>query len=515
MANEVVINVKANTDRANKGLDGMRATMKKVGAAATIAGVAIVGLGAASLKSFATAGDEVHKMSIRTGFSTKALSEFRLAAELSGTSLKAMETGVRRMQMSLVDAERGVKLSVDAFDSLGISVEDIKNLSPEQQFETLTMALAGLEDPALRTKTAMDLFGRAGTAILPMLADGEEGLEAMKQQAHDLGLVFDEEAAAKAARLNDAMTTMKGSMSGVMMVIAEKLAPVVTKIAIKIEQVVSRVTAWADENPRLTQLIVMVTMAIGGLLTIVGPLLIAIGLIGTVIGAVVSPIGLVVVAIIALAVAWQRNMFGIRDVTAKIWSNIRNFIAKSINSIVDKVNWLIDNLNRLNPFEAQIPSVEAMAESIMDLGSKVKDTVVDFMELEKAASGAVEDRSRLGGGGGGGLGGAIPAVLPAVSLPSVGGQEGAGTGFGGGGGGGGGGGAIAGAMGESTRFRAGLDFIMAQNQMITSGQQAATGAQTAQAMYWINRDVKMDNFGNVVLEAGGHEINTVVDLFEE
>ena len=43
MANEVVINVTADTSKAGKGLDGIRDKMKKVGAGATVAGGLIVG----------------------------------------------------------------------------------------------------------------------------------------------------------------------------------------------------------------------------------------------------------------------------------------------------------------------------------------------------------------------------------------------------------------------------------------------------------------------------------------
>ena len=363
MANEVVINVKANTDKAKTGLESMRSAMKKVGAAATVAGAAIIGIGVASLKSFSSAGDEVHKMSLRTGFGTEALSELRLAAELSGTSLGALETGVRRMQMSIVDAGRGVKLSVDAFDALGMTVDSIKNLSPEEQFDKMTVALAGIDDVALRTKTAMDLFGRAGTQLLPMLAGGEEGLEAMKQQAHDLGLVFDEEAAAKAARLNDAMTTMKASMTGVMMMIAEQLAPTVSMLAEKIGIAVSKISAWADENPKLAKMIVLITGAIGAFLMVLGPILLTLAAVSSILpilgvgfAILTGPIGLIVLAITAMGIAWSKNMFGIKDITASV-----------VNSVIGMINVLIRALNSIQ-IPSWVPGIGGKGIDIPEIG---------------------------------------------------------------------------------------------------------------------------------------------------
>ena len=377
MANEVVINVKANTEKAKGGLEGMRSAMKKVGMAATVAGAAIVGFGVASLKSFSEAGDEVHKMALRTGFSTEALSELRVAAELSGTSLGALETGVRRMQMSITDASRGVKLSTDAFDALGISVDSIQHLSPEEQFNQMTLALAEIEDVSLRTKTAMDLFGRAGTALLPMLAGGEEGLNAMKQKAHELGVVFDQEAANKAARLSDAMGTMKGSMSGVMMVVAEELAPVISSLAENIEVAVSKVSKWADANPGLTKVIVLVVGALGAFLAVLGPLFIAISMITTiapVVGAaftlMMGPIGLIIIAVVALAAAWATNFGNIRGITESV-----------VNAVIGMINFMIRGINSIK-IPDWVPGIGGKSANLSEI------PMVDFTPDEWKGNGA-------------------------------------------------------------------------------------------------------------------------------
>ena len=231
MANEVKINVSANTADATKKLSSMSDQMKAVGRSATIAGGAILAMGAGSLMQFSKLGDQVHKLAMRTGFSTETLSELRLAAELSGTSLESLEKGIGRMQRTLLDASEGMVSAEDAIARMGLSAEALQGLNPEEQFEIMTTALARMEDPSIRAATAMEVFGRAGTQLLPMLAGGEEGLEAMKQQAHDLGLVFDQEAANKAAKLTDGLTTLKGSVTGVMLTIAGALAPAVTSIA--------------------------------------------------------------------------------------------------------------------------------------------------------------------------------------------------------------------------------------------------------------------------------------------
>jgi len=177
----------------------------------------------------ANAGDVIQKMALRTGFSTETLSEYKHAAELSGTSLDALEKGVKRMQKSIYDAERGLSTANEALDFLGLSIEDLQGLSPEQQFDKMAMALADIEDPSKRAALAQEIFGRAGTEMLPMLSAGADGIVAMRQEARDLGVVFSQEAADAAADFNDNMLRLKMAFSGAFMEVGQNLLPIITE----------------------------------------------------------------------------------------------------------------------------------------------------------------------------------------------------------------------------------------------------------------------------------------------
>src|SRR5690606_18377110 len=192
--------------------------------------IAAVGAGIFALVSkTAEAGDEVQKMALRTGFSTEALSEYKHAAELSGTSLDSLERGVKRMQKTLLDAEKGSKSATDSLDALGLSIKDLQGLSPEEQFDKLAMSIASVEDPTRRAALAQEVFGRAGTELLPMLDAGAEGIAEMRQEARDLGIVFDQEAADAAAQFNDDIDRLKKGFAGMFQEIGRKLLPIITE----------------------------------------------------------------------------------------------------------------------------------------------------------------------------------------------------------------------------------------------------------------------------------------------
>ena len=244
-ANVAQIVDKANTAQADKGIKGLTGRMGGLKGAAIGVGIAagaaavggIAAFAKSSISAFAQAGDEVQKMSLRVGFSTEALSELKHAAELSGTSLGSLENGVKRMQRTILDAENGLSTAVDAFEMLGVEMADVESKSPEEQFTLLSNALADVEDASRRSALAQQVFGRAGTQLLPMLAAGKDGLAAMRQEAHDLGMVFDQDAANSAAEYNDSLTRLQGAFQGIQFAVGEALIPVLIPLIEKMTQI--------------------------------------------------------------------------------------------------------------------------------------------------------------------------------------------------------------------------------------------------------------------------------------
>lgn len=280
-------------DRATK----VATSIQKLGGGVTKAGgvmakwvtgpIAAVGGGLFALaQKTANTGDEIQKMALRTGFSTEALSEYRHAAELSGASLETVEKGVKRMQKVIFDAEKGLSTANDAFDALGLSLEDIQGLSPEEQFQKLSGAIADIEDPSRRAALAQEVFGRAGTEMLPMLSAGADGIADMRQEARDLGIVFDQEAADSAAQFNDDMDRLRKSFGGAFQELGTNLIPILVdqlipavrdNVVPAIKEFGERVGAlidwFTDLDPKWQKVIGLGA----GFLAILGPVLVAVG----------------------------------------------------------------------------------------------------------------------------------------------------------------------------------------------------------------------------------------------
>jgi len=275
---DAVLKLGVDTKDLDKGMSGIGDTIKKhqkaIGIGMVAMGGAIIAMGVASVKAYADMGDEVHKMSLRTGFATETLSRLKYAAGIGGASLADVEKAAKRMSTTILDAKDGLAETVRQLDRLGIAVEDFEGKSPEEQFMMLSEALSNVEDASERAAIAQKVFGRAGTALLPMLADGTEGLRAMMTEAEKFAPIFDKEAAVAAATLTDQMGQLKGATDKFKVVIAEQLIPTLIPLIEDLKEVTTQIIAWTEAHPELTKRIIIFTSGLGLLLIPMGTLLI-------------------------------------------------------------------------------------------------------------------------------------------------------------------------------------------------------------------------------------------------
>jgi len=254
--------------------------MSAMGKTMMVAGAAILaGIGMA-VKAWAAAGDEVQKMSLRTNWAAESLSELRYVAEISGTELGAFEKSSRKMTQSITQASDGLATYIREFDRLGLNAKELKEMKSEEAFWVIAEALAGMENEIEMSNTALAIFGRNGTALLPMLAEGAEGISKLRQEAHDTGAVFDQEAAEAAAHFSDTIKQLEYSIKGVTFAIAEQAAPTIESYAAIITDAVQATSKFADEHTELSNILVTTgisfgeaSLAVGGLILILPKLI--------------------------------------------------------------------------------------------------------------------------------------------------------------------------------------------------------------------------------------------------
>lgn len=385
---DIVINAKNNADKElkslGKSLEAHKATIQKVTAVSAAAFAGLTAAIGASVKSYANAGDQVQKMAQRIGFSTTALSELKHVAELSGTSLEAIEKASLKMGKTLLDASDESMMAQRAIERLGVSLEDLGRMSPEERFFTLASAVGDVQDPTRRAAMAMEIFGKSGTQLLPMLDAGAEGIAAMRAEAHDLGIVFDEDAANAAAHFNDNMLRLGRSMDGVKFAIAEAFIPVLTELLEKVAPVIQRVKDWIKENPTLTRNIILVVAALTGFVAVMGTLTLLLMAFNPVSVAIIAGIGLFA----TVSYGTVKALEFLSEKWKSIWGGIKSVTYTTINGIIAMVEWYVNTyVSAINTVIRAINRVIAKASAIPGIGKRFAG--LEITEMQKVEFGRV------------------------------------------------------------------------------------------------------------------------------
>lgn len=130
------------------------------------------------------------------------------------------------MKTLAMQAEKGS----DAFKKLGISEEDVANLSQEDLFSKVIAGLQGMEEGSERTALATELLGKGGTELGALLNTSAEDTEAMRQRVHELGGVMSDEAVKAAAQFQDSLQDMGTAFDGLKRGMLSGLMPSLTTV---------------------------------------------------------------------------------------------------------------------------------------------------------------------------------------------------------------------------------------------------------------------------------------------
>jgi hypothetical protein len=316
-AGKAFVELFADDSRLVRGLKAAQAKLKAFGAAVTGMGLKMMGLGAAMLaplagvaKSFADMGSKLWDMSKRTGVSVEALSVLGYAAEQSGADMESLETGLRKMQKAISAAAEGSSSAQEALAGLGLTVSDLAGLAPEKQFRLLADRLDKVADPTAKAAAAMEVFGKSGTALLPMIEGGAASLDTYQAKAERLGIVMSTQDAAAADAFGDTLADLWKVLRYSAATIGSTLAPVLQSLAVRLTSTVAATAQWLKANSGLVVGVLKVAAAVtaGGLALAgfgqaIGVLSGILKGVSVIIGLVASPVALVVGGLAAIAAA--------------------------------------------------------------------------------------------------------------------------------------------------------------------------------------------------------------------
>lgn len=220
--------ITASAEGAKSALGKMKTDLMAIGA-----GVGVVGIGAKLAKEAIQWDVAVKKLSGITGATAKETSELLAVANYMGIAMEdsagafakfSKNVGAAKEKMEVARAEG--KLGTDIFSKLGYTLEQIQGKNTVEVFKMIQERLRGMKDGAEKTRVEMELFGRTGYQMHAMLNMSAEQMDKVAERAKAMGLIIDDDTAAKSAKLNRELKDLENTGKRLAVSIGHELVPV-------------------------------------------------------------------------------------------------------------------------------------------------------------------------------------------------------------------------------------------------------------------------------------------------
>jgi hypothetical protein len=177
---------------------------------------------AAMAKGAIDAADNMNDLSQKTGVSVESLSKFQQAANASGTSIEGVGGAMIKLNKGLA---AGTGPAADALKALGLSATDAIGKLKTTDAVMLEIAdkFAKMPDGAGKTALALQLFGKAGADMIPLLNGGSKAIT-------DLSATMTGAFAKGADSLNDKLAALQGKLLGLGVNIGTALMPLLNVV---------------------------------------------------------------------------------------------------------------------------------------------------------------------------------------------------------------------------------------------------------------------------------------------
>ena len=178
------------------------------------------------IKGAIDSADSMSKMSQKIGVATKDIAGLQLAYRLAGAGSESMVTSLGRLSKGVVEGNDGLK-------ALGIRTKGAGG-----EFKATNAVLGEvadrfqkMPDGVQKTALAIEIFGKAGADMIPLLNGGSQGLRDMDEMARKLGLTVSDETGRRAEAFNDTLDLIGQGSQGVARQLMAELLPTLQNLA--------------------------------------------------------------------------------------------------------------------------------------------------------------------------------------------------------------------------------------------------------------------------------------------
>lgn len=428
-------NIKKAVDITNSSTKKMQAqfdklgdSFVKIGAKASILSTAIVGATVGLVKMGIDAGNasaEINNLSTATSLSTDLIQELSYVATASNSSFEGLQSSMNSFQRRLKTVgEEGSRVN-EMFGKLGVSTTDAsgKVKSMDDVLLDTFNKLGDMENGLAKNAIGAELFGRSWNEVSLIVSSGSKGIAELREEANKLGLVLDENTLQSSDDFATAMELVGFQVDKLKTKIGASLVPILQESVLPLlqDKIIPAVSKFADFIGQLSEKFNALSpstksaiFALGGIATVIGPVLLGLGgiikilpLVMAGFTAMTGPVGIAITAIAGATILVIKNWDAIKayfttgggselfdsiktlfntvkDVVSNVFSEIKNTITTIWNAIGDTL---------IKVFGNSFDTIMTVVTTAINIVSGVLNTFINLLKGD--FSGALESIKTL------------------------------------------------------------------------------------------------------------------------
>lgn len=249
-------------DNTAKKIEGRFAKMNKnvntfgsnflKGAATGAIGAVLAGINVSAIREAVKGLGDLADLSGKIGVAADEIQALRYAAEQSGGSIEAVDTGLIKFAKNVSDAGRGTGDLYKVLQANGVALRDqAGNLrSSTELFGVYADLVANARSPQDQLNLAVMAFGKAaGPDLVGLLKQGSAGVDALTKQARDVGRVLGNDVVAEADNLDDKLAELEGRLQATFGEFAVSTGPLLVQSLTAINDLVAQIAGALNSWP--------------------------------------------------------------------------------------------------------------------------------------------------------------------------------------------------------------------------------------------------------------------------
>lgn len=159
----------------------------------------------------AQAADRIDKQSQALGISRKAFQQWDYILSQSGASIDSLGVSMKTLNSAILG---GSDSAVEAFEQLGLQWDSLAGMSQEGAFEAVVDAFQRMPQGARKSALAIQLFGKNGQTLMPLLNTSSEAMNDLRKNTERLGFVMSDSMIDAGVKFGDTLDDLKRVAGG-------------------------------------------------------------------------------------------------------------------------------------------------------------------------------------------------------------------------------------------------------------------------------------------------------------